>query len=435
MINCNSSALNIRLITATVLAFVYSLASAESVISVADKSVVRIFVKVGKGYTSGSGFVVGAGGIVVTNKHVVEEAEGIEVIVSKTGESPLVLPATVTWKSEDYDLALLSVSGLDRPPLTISGLLPIKGSQVTAIGYPGVADRQAGRSINNAAESTISQGILGRVIVSSWRRSSIKFNILQHGAAINRGNSGGPLLNACGQVLGVNTQKELGEIEGDAQGHQYVVQADGIYFASHSAVLIDALKRQGVNAVVSNQECGPTSTSGQTDNQGPNSITQAFSGWTISLFLLSMAMVVLGLIFFIKRKSIVVHESFTEYKRRSGTPVESSPIQVHKRTKWVLRGMDSQKKSIMLQFNESDCFEKEINLGRDGAQCKLVINDETISRLHACFVYSKGHLQIADLGSRNGTWLDGQKINAKRVALKNGQSLLLGKVQLKVEEY
>jgi len=341
----------------------------------------------------------------------------------------------VTWKSEDYDLALLSVSGLDRPPLTISGLLPIKGSQVTAIGYPGVADRQAGRSINNAAESTISQGILGRVIVSSWRRSSIKFNILQHGAAINRGNSGGPLLNACGQVLGVNTQKELGEIEGDAQGHQYVVQADGIYFASHSAVLIDALKRQGVNAVVSNQECGPTSTSGQTDNQGPNSITQAFSGWTISLFLLSMAMVVLGLIFFIKRKSIVVHESFTEYKRRSGTPVESSPIQVHKRTKWVLRGMDSQKKSIMLQFNESDCFEKEINLGRDGAQCKLVINDETISRLHACFVYSKGHLQIADLGSRNGTWLDGQKINAKRVALKNGQSLLLGKVQLKVEEY
>ena len=102
-----------------------SAAAAENAITTADRSVVRVIVKSGGKYVTGTGFVVSADGIVVTNNHVVDNGDEVWVWVKQPDGEPLDLPATIKWVSVDYDLALLKVPGLNRPQLTISSQLPL----------------------------------------------------------------------------------------------------------------------------------------------------------------------------------------------------------------------------------------------------------------------------------------------------------------------
>ena len=72
-------------------------------------------------------------------------------------------------------------------------------------------------------------------------------------------------------------------------------------------------------------------------------------------------------------------------------------------------------------------------IGRDPLQSHLAIDDPNISKRHASLSLSTEQLQVADLGSTNGTWVDGTRITTRPVTLRRGQTLTLGKVSLKID--
>src|SRR3989449_539787 len=136
----------------------------------------------------GSGFILSADGYIVTNNHVVEDAVGIQVKLADGRE----LAAKVVGRDPKTDLALLkvAVTGLPVIPVGDSNALQV-GEPVMAIGNPFGLQQTVTTEIVSAT---------GRVIGSGPYD-----NFIQTDASINPGNSGGPLINARGEVIGINT--------------------------------------------------------------------------------------------------------------------------------------------------------------------------------------------------------------------------------------
>jgi hypothetical protein len=406
--------------------------SEDSSIATADKSVVRVIVKTPQGWATGTGFVVSAEELVATNYHVIKGDKDIWVLTRGLHGEPKKLPAFVLWESIDFDLAVLRVPGLKLPPLTFSDRLPDKGTQVIAIGYPGAADRDD--ELKNLTESTVSQGVVGRTINSNWRSGGKYLNILQHDAAINGGSSGGPLLDVCGHVVGVNTQKTLGVVINRGSNDVAVSQSDGIFFASHVAVLLDALKSQNLEVLVSSKTCmlgGNSSGSALPDDPKLPDSPQ-FSDWALGAGVTAAILVALGALFVAVRKNVAVVESFTQYRRRTNRAQPTSLVAKQSIT-LTLRGRGGDNKLIELVLDPNKYFKTPLVVGRDISSCDLSIPDPTISRRHASITLSQAGWMVSDLGSTNGTWLDGRPIHANSVQLRSGQSLIFGKVLLNIE--
>ena len=137
----------------------------------------------------GSGFVISRDGYILTNNHVVEEADQIKVKLSNGKE----YEGKVVGRDPKTDLALVKIEGAsDLHPLKLGNSEDLKvGSWVVAVGSPF------------GLEQTVTAGIVsakGRVIGSGPYD-----NFIQTDASINPGNSGGPLINMKGEVVGINT--------------------------------------------------------------------------------------------------------------------------------------------------------------------------------------------------------------------------------------
>jgi 2-alkenal reductase len=169
---------------------------------------------------SGSGFIITSNGYIVTNYHVIEDAENFYVILSDGEE----MPAEVVSYDVYSDLAVLKAEG-QMPGVAVLGnsenLKP--GETVIAIGSP------LGDFRNSVTVGVISA--TGRMINTG--RGYEMENLIQTDAAINSGNSGGPLVNLAGEVVGVNTLV----VRGNGQG---TAIAEGLGFAipSNTARLI-----------------------------------------------------------------------------------------------------------------------------------------------------------------------------------------------------
>ena len=137
----------------------------------------------------GSGFIIDPSGVVVTNNHVIEEADEIEVIL-QSGEA---LPATLIGRDPKTDLAVLKVETEDALPFVPWGDSEASrvGDWVLAIGNPFGFGGSVSAGIISARDRDINSGPYD--------------DFIQTDAAINRGNSGGPLFNLDGEVIGVNT--------------------------------------------------------------------------------------------------------------------------------------------------------------------------------------------------------------------------------------
>ncbi len=146
----------------------------------------------------GSGFVIDKSGHIVTNYHVVRDAA--EVTVSFSNRD--TVKAEVVGSDASTDLAVLRVetAGSALTPLPIGNSDAVRvGDPVVAIGNPFGLDR------------TVTSGIVSALqrLIQAPNRFTID-HVIQTDAPINPGNSGGPLINARGQVIGVNTQIETG---------------------------------------------------------------------------------------------------------------------------------------------------------------------------------------------------------------------------------
>jgi S1-C subfamily serine protease len=146
---------------------------------------------------SGSGFVIDEQGHILTNYHVVQGAESVEVTLGENKDRNRYR-ATVVGGDVTNDVALLKIDPRGRKlvPLTLGDSSNLQvGQRVLAIGNP------FGRF-----QSTLTTGVvsaLGRTVQTA--QNTLIDEAIQTDAAINQGNSGGPLLNSAGQVIGINT--------------------------------------------------------------------------------------------------------------------------------------------------------------------------------------------------------------------------------------
>jgi S1-C subfamily serine protease len=151
-----------------------------------------------QGKATGSGIIIDGNGTILTNYHVVENAVKVQVSIEK-GQN---VDAQVVGKDPSNDLAILRIptDGLTLHPLTLGDSSKVQvGDPVLAIGNPFDLER------------TLTTGVISALQRQITAPNGFTIdNVLQTDAPINPGNSGGPLLNAQGQVIGINSQIETG---------------------------------------------------------------------------------------------------------------------------------------------------------------------------------------------------------------------------------
>ena len=175
--------------------------SLQAIYEKAIPSVVSISCQTPSGVSTGTGVVISKQGYLLTNAHVVADAQTIRILFSDSQEQV----ASVVGTDTISDLAVLHVHAQDLVPAEFgdSGALRV-GDLVVAIGDPLGAELRG----------TMTDGIvsaINRDIVTQGRTMTL----IQTNAALNSGNSGGPLLNCYGQVVGINTMK-IGDYMSDA---------------------------------------------------------------------------------------------------------------------------------------------------------------------------------------------------------------------------
>lgn len=145
----------------------------------------------------GTGFVVSANGFIVTNKHVVADISAEYTVLFNDGTR---LAAKVLSKDPVFDLAILKVNRNNLIPL------PLGDSSELRLGQTVIAIGNALGEFRN----TVSVGVVSGLGRSLHIENEVLTDLIQTDAAINRGNSGGPLLNLRGEVVGINTAMALG---------------------------------------------------------------------------------------------------------------------------------------------------------------------------------------------------------------------------------
>lgn len=146
-----------------------------------------LVIQIATPYSTGTGFILKNEGIIITNEHVIRDNKRV-VVRGSTFDKAL---ADVIYADPKYDLAFLSIA---EPPSITHDIqfsketTLLEGDKVIAVGHPF------------GLKYTATEGI-----VSNLRHEEDGINYIQHDAALNPGNSGGPLLSESGQVIGVNT--------------------------------------------------------------------------------------------------------------------------------------------------------------------------------------------------------------------------------------
>ena len=145
----------------------------------------------------GSGFLVTKDGLVVTNRHVVEDETAVYTVILTDGTE---YNATVVAKDPVFDVALLRIEGDTFPVLALGD------SESVQLGQTVIAIGNALAEFGNTVTRGVVSGVNRRVEAGDGLgQSEILDEAIQTDAAINPGNSGGPLLNLAGQVIGINT--------------------------------------------------------------------------------------------------------------------------------------------------------------------------------------------------------------------------------------
>ena len=172
-------------------------------------SVVSITTSTNSGKASGTGIVLSADGYLITNHHVIENAQVIAVQTSDDRQ----FQAAIVGNDEASDLAVLKVDAADLQPAEFgdSGKLRV-GDSVVAIGDP----------LGAQLRGTMTSGIVS-AINRDLEVNDRTMTLIQTDAALNNGNSGGPLINCYGQVIGINTMKLRSYYSTTAEGLGFAI--------------------------------------------------------------------------------------------------------------------------------------------------------------------------------------------------------------------
>ncbi len=214
--------------------------------------VVAIKAVTAEGEDEGTGIVLNEQGLILTNDHVIKGATSLSVGAS--GSSKKTTSATIVGEEANQDLALIKVdpTGLGLKPLTLASSSSAKvGDTVYAIGTP------------YGLEETFTKGIVSALNREIAAPDGSKISgAIQTDAALNPGNSGGPLLDEQGEVIGVNSQiaSDAAQTEGSQPG------STGVGFAISSNTVASVVKKieagEGVSSASATQSAAGQRTEG-----------------------------------------------------------------------------------------------------------------------------------------------------------------------------
>lgn len=369
-----------------------------------QQSTIRILCETAGKVSTGTGFVVGANRVtyILTNWHVVMCAEagdpqGLSVILSRGNLVPLL----IVWADADKDLAIVrSTRPLGRPAVQLADTTYVTvGAPVTVVGFPGAADRVI--DSEDVAVPSVTRGNVSRIVPG---KNGLQY--FQHSAATNPGNSGGPVYDEAGNVIGVNSMKALSLVAGISGGKispERVVSGEGIAAAVDVAELLPYLKAQGV----------------------PYVMASSFSPMTISIIVLAAAFVLL----LVAGGIVIATPSGRQLLSRravfSAKPGRVADVHVGR-----IRMLDGSLAGMVVPISAG------VILGRDPIQAQIVFpeGDAAVSRRHCEIRFDgvAGLFEVRDLGSRNGTFIASGNDKPRRLVrdvverVGPGQKILVG---------
>jgi len=360
----------------------------EHLVSHADPAMGRVLVETPKGgLVSGSGFVLaettpGTDWLFLTNYHVIEQAQKM-IVGFRTPTGVEAMDAQVQQVSRAYDLAVLHLRRLDATSHFEPSILPVasrlarKGESVAALGYPGTAD-SLGTGLHNPAffESTLTTGTASKIFEGTWRNGMpMTFSIVQHTAAVNPGNSGGPLLDLCGQVLGINT---LIAVTSDRSG----TGANDTYWASAAPAVIEFLQTAGLPFRLGSDSCASAG--------GPSWNWPVIAGSGL------LGLLLIGVLGWAWKW----HANSPPGTSHAAPPTPGKA----ESPRLAISGPQGPLASLSPAM-----LREGVTLGRD-ATAQLRLDDPSISRRHAELKLVGRRLMLRDLGSTNGTFVDGARL-------------------------
>ncbi len=365
-----------------------------------EESTVLIVTAEERGLGVGSGFVIGAPQHVATNWHVVDGAAKIWVVA---GDIEAKIEAEVAWSSEDDDLAILELTEpIDRPAVA---LLPSrhvrKAQRVFVMGFPTAGmDAEVLEASSAATEVKITQGIISGMV-----ESAAGTGLYQTDAALNPGNSGGPLFDVCGRMIGINSAKSLTQVRDATGSLTRVPEGEGVGWAVRAEVLAKGLEEIGLDFAEAGAPCDPS----RLDRRIVVALALAL--------LLGLTGVALGAT---RRGRAVVQGALTRALPQRHTAAAEG-------LRGVLRGTAGQYRGIEIELDE-----QPIVLGRDARVAQLVFSGAAggISRRHCQVRFERGtrSFELEDLWSSNGTFLNaGDEVKPRMPRqLKSNDSFYLG---------
>lgn len=461
-----------------------------------DQSVVRILVVGVKANgervccLTGTGFVV-APDMVATNAHVVDDDElkkagaTSSIIVLPDGSLKNLKQGKLVWRSDELDLAIVNFPGLNRPVIAVHAGTPLdyppKGEKVFAVGFPGIADKLIREESQISVVSTVTQGVVGKIVVgvSAVEKFGTKSRpIVQHNAPFNPGNSGGPLLDDCNVVVGVNTivprvLVEMRRVEGGTVG--VGDNPAGVFVSPHISNLIEAAKSapelKGLTLRTTTETCETGAAGGM-------------PGWVWVLIggfgLVAVAALVLALRKGKTREIVRVVESYSGWIRRKGgqghtgaptgaaarqpapdtstalpggrpptgqprsgapaaaTAAEPRPHPAQTGT-WILAGVSPAGTPVRLVISPEELAAANANdppglvVGRSATMAQKLLDDASVSRRHARVYETTAGIAIEDLQSAYGTKVNGTALKpGEPVSLEIGDEVSFGAVTLRL---
>ena len=326
---------------------------------------------------TGSGFVVGNGTYVVTNWHV---ENGVKCAIALSPSE--LLEARLVTDSEQKDLALLQVErNLGKPAVGFAPRSFVnKAQKVYAAGFPGAANPEGIDLKTSLFQVKLTSGI-----VSAFVKNDHGTGLYQTDASIHHGNSGGPLFNECGSVIGVNEA-------GTEPGIGWAIQADE---------LLPMLTSAGVSYNAASAPCVPASSAPVTPRRDPVMLAAVVGAALLGAGALITAST--------KRGRETVKQGIRTMTRYRSVPSPPPPL-------WrpVLRGVSGHYAGSEIELDDRPLY-----IGRDPRLCQLVFPSSLsdVSKRHCVLRFDSRTqtLLLDDCGSTNGTFLQSGE------ALKPGQ--------------
>jgi len=368
-------------------------------------SIVRVVGVSQTGVSLGSGVVVGAsdaGSYVITNYHVLAgvDASQIRVVApngDKSGGSETsVSPARYVSGDSAVDLAVLYVPNFFAPPVPLAVGVAPENLSIRAIGYPGT-DLAQWRVLKTTP--TMTDGIVSTTATAPWRPGYPAVGQVQHTADLNGGMSGGPLMDLCGRVLGINTL--------------YWSGANGVNLALSAGDITPYLQRQNIEYEAVKTTCDPAAAAREAAQKADQAAKEqarleaekekARSAERLQAIIAAVVVVALGVGAFVLLRT----------RRRTGG-LPSPPGAVTPPTPagtgaphgLMLKGIAEAAGKTMVLRAEDLAGAAGAEIGRNAG-----FGSPGTSRRHARMIWIAGQgFVLRDLGSMSGTRVNGKEI-------------------------